>query len=108
MNKNEQTATMYENIPAVAELNKVPGFNPLKLDLILVDGHEQHALFSRQHHPLLCAGDPGIQKVPEWDAGAENAWGIPYLFNERSFKMNKNEQTAMGFSSVRSRKTCAS
>ena len=31
MNKNEQTATMYENIPAVAELNKVPGFNPLKL-----------------------------------------------------------------------------
>ena len=31
MNKNEQTATMYESIPAVAELNKVPGFNPLKL-----------------------------------------------------------------------------
>lgn len=31
MNKNEQTATMYENIPAVAELNKVPGFTPLKL-----------------------------------------------------------------------------
>lgn len=31
MNKNEQTATMYETIPAVAELNKVPGFNPLKL-----------------------------------------------------------------------------
>lgn len=31
MNKNEQTATMYERIPAVAELNKVPGFNPLKL-----------------------------------------------------------------------------
>lgn len=31
MNKNEHTATMYESIPAVAELNKVPGFNPLKL-----------------------------------------------------------------------------
>lgn len=31
MTKNEQTATMYESIPAVAELNKVPGFNPLKL-----------------------------------------------------------------------------
>ena len=31
MNKNEQTATMYETIPAVAELNKVPGFNPFKL-----------------------------------------------------------------------------
>lgn len=31
MNKKEQTATMYETIPAVAELNKVPGFNPLKL-----------------------------------------------------------------------------
>lgn len=31
MSKNEQTATMYESIPAVAELNKVPGFNPLKL-----------------------------------------------------------------------------
>lgn len=31
MSKNEQTATMYETIPAVAELNKVPGFNPLKL-----------------------------------------------------------------------------
>lgn len=31
MNKNEQTATMYESIPAVADLNKVPGFNPLKL-----------------------------------------------------------------------------
>ncbi len=24
MNKNEHTATMYESIPAVAELNKVP------------------------------------------------------------------------------------
>ena len=31
MNKNEHTAKMYESIPAVAELNKVPGFNPLKL-----------------------------------------------------------------------------
>ena len=31
MNKNEQTATMYETIPAVAELNKVPGFNPMRL-----------------------------------------------------------------------------
>ena len=31
MTKNEQTATMYESIPAVAELNKVPGFNPFKL-----------------------------------------------------------------------------
>ena len=31
MNKNEQTATMYESIPAVAELNKVPGFDPFKL-----------------------------------------------------------------------------
>ncbi len=31
MKKNEHTATMYESIPAVAELNKVPGFNPLKL-----------------------------------------------------------------------------
>ena len=31
MNKNEHTAMMYESIPAVAELNKVPGFNPLKL-----------------------------------------------------------------------------
>lgn len=31
MNTNEQTATMYETIPAVAELNKVPGFNPVKL-----------------------------------------------------------------------------
>ncbi len=31
MNKNEHTPTMYESIPAVAELNKVPGFNPLKL-----------------------------------------------------------------------------
>lgn len=31
MTKNEQTATMYESIPAVAELNKVPGFNPLRL-----------------------------------------------------------------------------
>lgn len=31
MNKKEQTATMYESIPAVAELNKVPGFNPLRL-----------------------------------------------------------------------------
>ena len=31
MNKNEQTAIMYETIPAVAELNKVPGFNPMRL-----------------------------------------------------------------------------
>lgn len=31
MIKNEHTAMMYESIPAVAELNKVPGFNPLKL-----------------------------------------------------------------------------
>ena len=31
MNKNEQTATMYETIHAVAELNKVPGFNPMRL-----------------------------------------------------------------------------
>lgn len=31
MSKNEQTAAMYETIPAVAELNKVPGFNPFKL-----------------------------------------------------------------------------
>ena len=31
MNKNEHTATMYESIPPAVELNKVPGFNPLKL-----------------------------------------------------------------------------
>lgn len=30
-NNHNQETTMYEKIPAVAELNKVPGFNPLKL-----------------------------------------------------------------------------
>lgn len=30
-NNHNQETTMYERIPAVAELNKVPGFNPLKL-----------------------------------------------------------------------------
>ncbi|MCM1215580.1 MAG: hypothetical protein NC331_08320 [Lachnospiraceae bacterium] len=31
MNKNEHSATMYERVPAVAALNKVPGFDPLTL-----------------------------------------------------------------------------
>ena len=47
MNKNEQTATMYESIPAVAELNKVPGFNPLKLLRRIIspeDGQEMQQL----------------------------------------------------------------
>ena len=44
MNKNEHTATMYESIPAVAELNKVPGFNPLKLlRRIILQQHGRHA-----------------------------------------------------------------
>ena len=30
-NSKEHTPTMYEKIPAVAALNKVPGFDPLKL-----------------------------------------------------------------------------
>ena len=31
MKKKDQPVTMYEKIPVVAELNQVPGFEPLKL-----------------------------------------------------------------------------
>ena len=30
MNESSNPKTMYEAVPAVAELNKVPGFDPLK------------------------------------------------------------------------------